>query len=204
MTLIEMIGSRKKITGREVKACGDEYWYFTSGGILLDDNNSPVCFSEQRLLATDYEFYEEGIKPEAGELWNHEGRKYWMTQFNNDALMYAINPVGEKLTVGVGGSYEQFKEIIHGQDGWKRIDPPVQDPDTERVEITSTIPEKGRFIAIWNHNGKIWSDTVEYDCYGNLVYYIDDENWSDWSIDSLALESAIFITSIEYKKEGKG
>lgn len=79
--------------------------------------------------ATDYEFYEEGIRPkEAGEVWKLANDLYAIG--SDDKGLYVVC-----LSWFSSDEDRSLKDMIHGQSGWQRKSPPVQDNDIERVEI---------------------------------------------------------------------
>lgn len=40
------------------------------------------------------------------------------------------------------------------------------------------MPESGQFVAVWEHNDRIWSATMKYDDYGDLIEYCPETD--DW------------------------
>lgn len=90
----------------------------------------PVCLAA---ILGDYwlPYHEEKeIRPEkAGELWvNDKGGSFYTYEGNHGAI----------LTIHVSG-VAMPKDFIHGEGGWRRLYPPVEDESVERIEIKPTI-----------------------------------------------------------------
>ena len=39
------------------------------------------------------------------------------------------------------------------------------------MKFTKTMPKTGQFIAVWEYNGVLWSETIKYKNLGSLYYY---------------------------------
>lgn len=176
MNIIE-IGTKAKvgdkITGSIIKERKAKYWEMTGDNEFMNDKGQFICISKEMLSRTDYEFYEEGIRPKAGEIWKLENDKYFITQPRNEAFLYAVDVVNQRFTI----------DIQHGQNGWARIHPPVQDNDIERVEIED--------VKI----GSIFLDSV------SLIFKTNQLNDKFRRAQALSMPVKAIL---EYNKEGEG
>jgi hypothetical protein len=74
---------------------------------------------------------EKEIRPEkAGELWEHEkGGSFFVHRAKPDSHILEV-------TFYYGGREKiQEQEVIHGENGWTRLYPPVENENVERIEV---------------------------------------------------------------------
>lgn len=98
----------------------------------IKDNSKGMPLSLTAIMKYDFKPYhpKEEIRPkEAGELWRHDDGNYAHTSKGEDCVwLYADNCPPIRLPA-------IFMNIIHNQNGWKRIHPHVPDDNMEEIVI---------------------------------------------------------------------
>lgn len=104
---------------------------------LYNDIGAPIQRVPLReILRSDWQPYHDKkyIRPEKpGELWERQGEKFFIF-FDNDkyVCLCLVDESGDKFSTVDAMSYA---EVIHNQNGWTRLYPPVEDENVERIEI---------------------------------------------------------------------
>ena len=62
------------------------------------------------------------------------------------------------------------------------------------MRTTSSMPSKGQFIAVWWHNGKLWSEVLRWEKAQSLVVYTTDNDWANANIEFYERKCATYIT----------
>jgi hypothetical protein len=101
------------------------YWYN-----LQDEQIGPVAYC--LLKGNDWESYHKAkeIRPEnAGELWQfrEDNEDKYVVMYTSPNSLYLTN-VFTRLT-------KEISQVIHNQNGWKRLFPVVEEEDIERIVI---------------------------------------------------------------------
>jgi hypothetical protein len=130
-----------EINGKACREGWDKDFYVESSfGYLI--NHEGKMYSHTCIFEDDWHPYHEvkEIVPKKGEVW----------QFNCNIYPHFITTkIGVRLYLtwvdGVSIPVEEsVHPVIHGQNGWKRIFPKVEDANVERVEIEPALIDLGR------------------------------------------------------------
>ena len=62
--------------------------------------------------------------------------------------------------------------------------------------ITSMyMPTNGQFVAVWFHDGKLWSEVLRWEKAHSLVVYTTDNDWANANIEFYERKCATYITN---------
>ena len=138
------IKSALEPTGKAVQNNNSMYYLAWRGGDLfhyeigVKNGEALRRLSVKELFNNDWQPYREKpeIRPEkAGELWEYEGSKTFIYRNRSDGLLHVIRDQG-------GTNPVSYSNMIHGQNGWTRLYPPVPDENVEDIFCECGCKEK--------------------------------------------------------------